>query len=54
MEIGLGDYICPPSGQMILFRNLKGPKTMKVNQNFGHGAPYGVNTAAYEFKEEIR
>ena len=54
VSIGLGDYVCPPSGQMILFRNLAGKKKLKAHQNFGHGAPYGVNTASYEFENEIR
>lgn len=35
--IGLGDYVCPPSGQMILFRNLAGEKTIKIHQNRAHG-----------------
>ena len=33
IAIGLGDYVCPPSGQMILFRNLAGKKTIKIHQN---------------------
>ncbi len=54
MGIGLGDYVCPPSGEMLLFRNLKGPKTMTAKQNMGHGAIYGVNTAEYTYKDEIK
>ena len=55
VTIGLGDYICPPSGQMILFRNLRGPKFLKVYQNRGHGgSPFGVKTAEYKFIDEIR
>jgi len=54
MGIGLGDYVCPPSGQMLLFRNLKGPKTMSVTQNMGHGSQYGVQSAVYAFKDAIR
>lgn len=47
MTIGLGDYVCPPSGEMVLFRNLKGKKKMTVRQNMGHGSDYGVETAVY-------
>lgn len=54
LEIGLGDDVCPASGQMILFRHLKGTKRLKVNQNFGHGCAFGWNTATYEFKDEIQ
>jgi len=54
MSIGLGDYICPPSGEMLLFRNFKGPKTMTVNQNMGHGAIYGVETKSYTFTDAIK
>ena len=54
MGIGLGDYVCPPSGEMILFRNLKGPKTMTATQNMGHGSHYGVNSPSYTFKDAIR
>ncbi len=54
LTAGLGDYICPPSGQVILFRNLKGPKKMRMTQNMGHGALFGVNPNRYEFKETIQ
>ena len=54
MSIGLGDYVCPPSGEMILFRNFRGPKTMTVRQNMGHGTIYGVETEVFTFKDEIR
>ena len=54
MGIGLGDYVCPPSGEMILFRNLKGPKTLNATQNMGHGSQYGVNSPSYTFKDAIR
>ena len=54
MGIGLGDYVCPPSGEMILFRNFKGPKTMTATQNMGHGSQYGVNSPSYTFKDAIR
>jgi len=54
MGIGLGDYVCPPSGEMILFRNLKGPKTLTATQNMGHGSQYGVDSPSYTFKDAIR
>lgn len=54
MTIGLGDYVCPPSGEMLLFRNLKGPKTMTAKQNMGHGSIYGVDTQEYTFKDAIK
>ena len=41
MDIGLGDYVCPPSGEIVLYRNLKGPKSLVVKQNMGHGCLYG-------------
>lgn len=54
MGIGLGDYVCPPSGEMLLFRNLKGPKTMTATQNMGHGSQYGVKSPQYTFTNAIR
>lgn len=54
ISIGLGDYVCPPSGQMILFRNLAGSKKLTARQNTGHGAAYGVETAEYTFEDVIR
>lgn len=53
MTIGLGDYVCPPSGQMVLYRNLKGPKKLTARQNMGHGAVYGVETAVYTRKGDL-
>lgn len=47
MEIGLGDYVCPPSGETILYRNLRGPKSMTVKQNKGHGADYGPDVESF-------
>lgn len=52
--IGLGDYICPPSGQILLFNNLKGPKTLTVYQNMGHGSILGVETQTVTFKNAIK
>ena len=44
MMFGLADYVCPPSGQMVLYRNLRGPVKMKYAQCVGHGCGYGVNS----------
>lgn len=53
MTIGLGDYICPPSGEVLLFNNLKGPKTLTVKQDMGHGSAYAPDVSAYTFRERI-
>lgn len=34
---GLGDYVCPPSGESVLFNNIKGPKTIEYVQGATHG-----------------
>ena len=47
LEIGLGDYVCPPSGETILYRNLRGAKSLTVKQNKGHGADYGPDVASF-------
>ena len=47
MTIGLGDYVCPPSGEIILYRNLACEKKMTVRQNMGHGAVYGPDAGAW-------
>ena len=44
MMFGLADYVCPPSGQMVLYRNLRGPVKVKYAQCVGHGCGYGVNS----------
>ena len=54
MLIGLSDYVCPPSGEMILFRNCKGPKSIRALQNAGHGIYYGVTCPEVSFKDAIR
>ncbi len=53
MTIGLGDYICPPSSEVLLFRNLKCPKTMTVKQNMGHGAIYGPDVAVFTISDGV-
>ena len=47
MQIGLGDYVCPPSGETILYRNLRGPKWLTVKQNMGHDADHGPDVASF-------
>ncbi len=37
LTAGLGDYVCPPSGQMVLFNNLNCPKELIFNQGCTHG-----------------
>ena len=54
MLIGLSDYVCPPSGEMILFRNCKGPKSIRALQNAGHGIYYGVTCPEVSFNDAIR
>lgn len=34
---GLGDYICPPTGVMAFYNNLKCPKALSFRQNARHG-----------------
>lgn len=53
MRIGLGDYVCPPSGEMLLFNALKGKKTLVANQNRGHGGAYGPDAPCYSFENKI-
>ncbi len=44
---GLGDYVCPPSGEILLFKNLPEPKKVTWTQNMGHGSTHGPNCAQY-------
>lgn len=37
LSAGLGDYVCPPSGQMVLFNHLNCPKELTFNQGCTHG-----------------
>ena len=53
MTIGLGDYICPPSGEILLFNNLRGKKTLNAKQNMGHGSAYGPDVPSYVFENRI-
>lgn len=36
IEAGLGDYICPPSGQMAMYNAIKSPKMIRFVQNRTH------------------
>ena len=38
---GLGDYHCPPSGQWLLYRAIKAPKSITFLQNSNHGGAPG-------------
>lgn len=51
--IGLGDYVCPPSGEVLLFNNLKGPKRLVVQQNMIHGSKLGPHAPSWIFEERI-
>ena len=37
INAGLGDYVCPPSGQMVLYNNITSPKTLNFLQGKTHG-----------------
>lgn len=37
LSAGLGDYVCPPSGQMVLYNNLTCEKELIFNQGCTHG-----------------
>ena len=52
MTIGLGDYVCPPSGEVILYANLRGPKKMTVKQNMGHGSEYGPDVETFALSSD--
>ena len=44
---GLGDYVCPPSGEVVLWHNFKSKKSIKFVQNMTH--PYRpIEVIAYE------
>lgn len=48
---GLGDYICPPSGMIAMYNNLKCEKSIVFYQNSTHNSPKHYNT--YEIVGEI-
>ncbi|MDO4587303.1 MAG: acetylxylan esterase [Planctomycetia bacterium] len=37
--VGLGDYVCPPSGEMVLFNNMTAPTRLEFSQGRTHGYP---------------
>ncbi|MBE6613307.1 MAG: acetylxylan esterase [Ruminococcaceae bacterium] len=37
IECGLGDYVCPPSGEVVLWHNFRGQKSITFLQNKTHG-----------------
>ena len=48
IDAGLGDYICPPSGVMVLYNNLKCPKSIVFTQGRTHmfgGMPNPTTTS---------
>ena len=53
LSFGLGDYICPPSGQILLFNALRGSKMATVTQNSDHGGAHGPNCGTYIFRDAI-
>jgi cephalosporin-C deacetylase-like acetyl esterase len=34
---GLGDYVCPPSGEIVLYNSIKSPVTLSFRQGRTHG-----------------
>lgn len=34
---GLGDYVCPPSGELVLYNSIKSPVTLRFRQGKTHG-----------------
>ena len=52
LEVGLGDYTCPPSGEVMLYRSLAVcPKRMKFTQNMCHDGVSGVNPPFYYLEQ---
>ena len=47
ISAGLGDYVCPPSGEIQLYRALSVEKQITFTQNMGHGALYGPSAPKY-------
>jgi len=46
---GLGDYICPPSGEVQLYRILRGKKKATFTQNMGHGSLHGSSATCANY-----
>ena len=48
---GLGDYVCPPSGEINLYKNLPTPKKATFTQNMGHGSTHGPSCSSYTLQD---
>jgi len=50
---GLGDYEdCPPSGEVLVYRNLGLPRSLTFVQNSGHHGDHGVEVESFVLQEE--
>jgi len=49
MCFGLADYVCPPSGLIVMIRNLKGPVSVRAQSGVGHGCGWGVKHPDFKF-----
>lgn len=47
-DIGLGDYVCPPSGVSVMVNNIKGTKTMVYVQGATHGYAPPKSTSCWQ------
>lgn len=54
LSIGLGDYICPPSGQFALFHRLKKNVVLRAYQNMEHGQCYQPGNCVYVLNKDER
>lgn len=52
MCFGLADYVCPPSGQIVMIRNLRGAVSCRVSQGVGHGHAWGVGHPDFRITRE--
>ena len=51
---GLGDYICPPSGVMAFYNNLRCPKSIKFVQGATHFSCPPMTPGAVSFRTSVR
>jgi len=49
---GMGDTVCPPSGIMAVYNNIRGPKTMRMVQGSEHGDWGGMPEGTQELRIE--
>jgi cephalosporin-C deacetylase len=55
VEVGLGDFICPPSSGILLYRNLKCDKNLILRQNCGHSnVPYDIHPEIYNYSGDLK